>query len=465
MKRLLAYYCKVGMLILGLLEVSFPLIAQCPENLFISTPEQLALFSREYPNCNEISGNVIIEGFGTNRMRHLDGLQQIQKISGSLFIGNHLSLNDLSALQNLEGIGKDVTIINNPSLMEISSFSKLVRIGGTLKIVNCQQLEQLYFPELEFIGSDFTIFYNIHLKSLKGLGKLKEIGGDLKILRNSLIASLQGLDNLTAIQQDLVVYGNTSLVSLAALNKLQEVNGRIVIVENSALSDCTGGFCYRYQLGNQLVEGYIKDNACGCNQSTEIRTSCLGDTVNCNPTYTIAGSIHTPVYEPLNNVMIRLSGEVEDSIVTDTRGIFRFEGLPKGEYYITPIRENDYANGVTIVDVSIILNYVNGNLSLLDDPYKVLAADIDQSKSITMEDAELVKQLAQGSIAKWDKVSSWGFINSAVDFENEVHEPWSVLDNVGVESDRIHISELGKDYLSIHFIGYKYGDVNNSSSP
>lgn len=160
---------------------------------------------------------------------------------------------------------------------------------------------------------------------------------------------------------------------------------------------------------------------------------------------------------------VRLSGAIIDSIKTDEQGIYRFEDLPEGEYYIEPFREEDYTNGVSLIDASLINNHANGMPPLLDSPYKFLAADINQSQSITIEDGNLVKQLAQGSIDAWESVPAWGFIRADLDVNPS--NPWLTLQATNGNYTRIHISELKKDHLAIHFIGYKYGDVNNSVSP
>ena len=440
-------------------------VAQCPDNLFTVTEEQMEQLKTTYPNCTTILGDVIIDGFDTHRLKDLTAFQKIKSINGSLFIGNHLSLNDLNGWNQLEHLGGDLIIINNPGLEVLNGFKKLKEVGGTLKIVNCQQLTALDFPTLETVGQHLTIFYNPLLRSLTGFTALREVGRDLKIIKNELIEDCNGFENLETIGNGLIIYHNPALLSLNGLENLQSIQDRILLIANDSLRDCTSGFCYRFLPDQQLIEGYIRENACGCRNATEVRITCLGDTVDCTPTYTIAGSIQTPINLPIKEVTVRLSGTIIDSIQTDEQGTYRFEDLPMGEYYIQAFRNEDYTNGVSLIDASLINSHATGTPPLLDSPYQLLAADIDQSQAITLEDGNWVKLLAQGSIEEWETVPAWGFIRADVALEAMPNDPWLTLQNENEDYTIIHIPELRKDHLATHFIGYKYGDVNNSVSP
>ena len=156
----LSYNYKVILFSNLLLFVHSYSLAQCPDNLFISSEEQLTQWVMDYPNCKVLSGNLTLEGYGTDRLQNLDALQQIKSIKGSLFIGNNLALNNLDGLSEIETVVGNVTISNNPSLKELKSFSKLNKIEGGLQILNCQQLRFLDFPRLESVGTHLTIFYN-----------------------------------------------------------------------------------------------------------------------------------------------------------------------------------------------------------------------------------------------------------------------------------------------------------------
>lgn len=447
-----------------LLFIPSKLLGQCPHNLFIGSQTQLTTFLSTYPNCTTITGNLTIEGYNTDRIKDLSAFHQIKRIDGNLFIGNHLSLEILNGLQQLESIGGDLIISNIPTLKNVGDLLNLSIVEGTLNISNCQKLETLQLPKLQEVRKNLTVFYNASLFTLTGFKSINTIGGDLKILKNPLISNLMGLEQLQKIGGGLLIYHNDSLSSLKGMENLQTVQDRIILVQNERLANCNNSFCYRFNT-QQIMEGYIKENACGCNSAIEIKTTCLGDTVNCNPTYTIAGKIQTPINKSISGVSVQLSGEVEMSMLTNENGQYRFEDLPIGEYYIEATKTDDYINGVTLVDASLILQHATDTLSLLNDPYKVLAADIDQSQSITNRDGDLVKQLAQGAIDTWDTVDPWGFIRSNFDFGTSLNSPWEAMEQATIESTIIHIPILNRDHFSSNFIGFKYGDANNSVRP
>ena len=100
---------------------SFCLQAQCPEQLFISHPNQITDFSTQYANCDSIFGSVVIEGFQTDKIKDLVGLQQIKYIGKNLFIGNHLNLKAITDWDQLGEIGGDLIISNNLSLEQVLS--------------------------------------------------------------------------------------------------------------------------------------------------------------------------------------------------------------------------------------------------------------------------------------------------------------------------------------------------------
>ena len=447
-----------------LLYQSSHLLGQCPHNLFIGSQTQLTTFINTYPNCTTITGNLTIEGYHTDRIQDLSAFNQITKIEGNLFIGNHLSLQNLNGLQHLEQIGGDLTISHNPTLTNLTDLINLSIIEGSLNISNCPKLETVLFPKLQEVRKNLTVFYNASLFTLTGFKSINTIGRDLKILKNPLIPNLMGLEQLQKIGGGLIVYHNDSLSSLEGLDNLQSIEDRIILVENERLANCNNSFCYRFDT-QQINDGYIKENACGCNSFLEIKTTCLGDTVNCNPTFTISGTIQTSINKPIPGVSVQLSGEVASSMLTNENGIYSFEDLPIGEYYIEATKTGDYINGVTLVDASLILQHATDTLSLLNDPYKVLAADIDLSQSITNTDGDLVKQLAQGAIDIWDAVDAWGFIRSSFDFGTAINSPWEAIEKETRNSTIIHIPILNRDHFSSNFIGYKYGDVNNSVRP
>ena len=109
-------------------------------------------FSQAFPGCNELNGNVSIQG---NDIINLDGLSQINSIGGNLEIRDNSSLTSLTGLDNLTSIGGNLDIQNSHALTNLTGLEGLAAIGGTLRI-----------------GGSFTWSGNLALTSLAGLDNI-----------------------------------------------------------------------------------------------------------------------------------------------------------------------------------------------------------------------------------------------------------------------------------------------------
>lgn len=434
-------------------------IGQCPEELFIGSQQQVYEFSNQYPNCEEIAGNLTIEGYDTDRIQDLTPLSAITKVGGHLFIGNNLSLSTVEGLQNITFVGGNLTISSNPTLQALVHFERLGEIAGNLQIVNNQQLQTMDFPSLSIVRKDLTVFLNPILSALSGFSQVENIGESLKILRNNLLLNLEGFSSLERITDKLIVFGNNNLTSLKGLSSVSFTPSQILLVANEQLRECTTQFC------NTQLLYYIKDNACGCKDIRELQITCAGDSINCAAPYSISGNIFTATQLPISEVEIHLTGSKSDTVRTDQNGKYIFSDLPKGDYVIRAKKDSNYINGVTLADASLVERHVQGIPPLLYDPHKILAADIDQSQTITLDDSALVKEVAQGRITSWESVPSWGFIVTKILLNTNKDSIWEVLNNTPFQGKAIEIRQLESQKQGINFIGFKYGDVNDSVIP
>ena len=92
---------------------SCPSSSCLPEGITFTTQEQIDNFQTNYPGCNEIEGNVTINGIDIS---NLNGLNVVTSIGGSLLIfGNDILIN-LSGLNSLNIIGGGLRIHGNAAL-------------------------------------------------------------------------------------------------------------------------------------------------------------------------------------------------------------------------------------------------------------------------------------------------------------------------------------------------------------
>jgi hypothetical protein len=141
--------------------------------------------------------------------------------------------------------------------------------------------------------------------------------------------------------------------------------------------------------------------------------------------------------------------------VTDEEGQYVFENLDVySKYKLKPQKDNDPSNGVSTLDLVLIQKHILG-LRELDTPFKMIAADANNTGSISAGDLLDIRSLILGLTPDYQNNDSWRFINGKYEFEDP-RAPWDfeeefVVDALYIDSD------------SVDFIGIKVGDVNNSA--
>lgn len=123
---------------------------------------------------------------------------------------------------------------------------------------------------------------------------------------------------------------------------------------------------------------------------------------------------------------------------------------------IIPTKKNDalVSNGVSVADVALIQRHILGGTGLLGNAYKVIAADVDRSKTVNVADVALVRNLVLGNTTAFPKGRLWTFVNSSHLFINQ-NAPWSY------DTTRAY-ANLTASLTQQSFVGVKLGDVNNS---
>ena len=151
---------KFLILLFALFIVNGTMAQDClPEGITFTTQAQIDDFQTNYPNCNQIWGDMTIMG---SNITNLNGLSNLNSIGGTLSINNNDILTNLSGLNSLVSIGGSLFIGGysggNPSLASLSGLNSLLSISGNL-----------------------TINSNDVLTNLSGLNALSGIGGSVII--------------------------------------------------------------------------------------------------------------------------------------------------------------------------------------------------------------------------------------------------------------------------------------------
>ena len=218
------------------------------------------------------------------------------------------------------------------------------------------------------------------------------------------------------------------------------------------------------ELGLQLVEVWVKDKA---GNADFCRTYLLvqDNSDACGPKATIGGALKTEMGSGLQEANIEIKGQLLNGLnpmslfdITDAQGKYMFSNaLPvASNFNLTPLRDDNPINGVTTLDIALITKHILGLQPLLS-PYKIIAADVNNSKSVTTFDVVELRKMILGIHENFTNNTSWRFVDKSFVFPN----PDNPFQSAFPESKtlaNIQGNQMDEDFVSI-----KVGDVNTSA--
>lgn len=170
----------------------------------------------------------------------------------------------------------------------------------------------------------------------------------------------------------------------------------------------------------------------------------------------VSGTVATTAKGMAPGVEMELSGNGNMRLMTDGQGAFIFSNLLQGyDYTLTPQLDKDYLNGVSTLDLVAMTRHILGNQPLTT-PYQYIAADINNSRSITTLDMIQLRKLILGLDSRFPNNASWRFVDAAHKFV-KANNPWT-----GPIPEVININDLAGD-VDANFIAIKIGDLNGSA--
>jgi hypothetical protein len=140
---------------------------------------------------------------------------------------------------------------------------------------------------------------------------------------------------------------------------------------------------------------------------------------------------------------------------TESAGSFSFSGVPMGqEYELSGTRTDNPLNGVTTYDIALIQRHILGT-HYLDNPYKLIAADVNNDGQINVVDIAQLRRLILGTYDEFPNNDSWKVIVDE-DLEMGIKPP--------AHQTMMDLGMVNRDLHDNNFIGVKIGDVNASHS-
>jgi hypothetical protein len=217
-------------------------------------------------------------------------------------------------------------------------------------------------------------------------------------------------------------------------------------------------------LGTIQVEIYVIDangNYDYCTTTIEIQdpNEHCGNTVQGE----ISGLISMNDDSPISKTEVRLynvNNQMLQNMVTTGSGLYSFTDLMVAETYtVEPNRNDDPINGVSTKDLVGIQRHLLG-LSEFTDPYQLIAADVNNSGSVTAKDLVELRKLILGIYDSFEEIDadqrSWRFVLKDGGITNPA-SPWDFKEVKTYEP-------LTQNRPNTDFVGVKIGDVDGNAA-
>ena len=169
-------------------------------------------------------------------------------------------------------------------------------------------------------------------------------------------------------------------------------------------------------------------------------------------------SVSGSFYDENSNLINNVDLTIDSSLVLYTSNGFYQTNLSENiSHTLLPAKNNDsiVTNGISTLDILLIQNHILGN-NALSSPYKLIAADVNNSTSISTLDLLFIQQLILQVSSSYPSNNLWKFYDSDFIFP----EP-----NFPYNSPQHRVVSSNTNLFNQDFIGVKLGDVNNSWNP
>jgi hypothetical protein len=238
----------------------------------------------------------------------------------------------------------------------------------------------------------------------------------------------------------------------AAFDMVSGTNVTIVIISTVTNGTCASGFSATRTW--QAIDGCSNRSAL-CSQSVSAASQAsIAGTISYHPTNYPAPA---PTAKRLSPVPVNVTGSTNLGTQTAADGTYSVTLNAGGTYDVTPRLTNStpFANGVSTIDISLIRRHIL-NIAPLDTPYKLLAADVNGSRSVTTLDLTFIRRLILGTTNNLP-LGLWRFVPADYVFTNTA-APWDAPTNRSYAT--LVTGMTNQDFMAI-----KLGDVNNSWAP
>jgi hypothetical protein len=151
----------------------------------------------------------------------------------------------------------------------------------------------------------------------------------------------------------------------------------------------------------------------------------------------------------VKDVTVALSGNQSDTALTPAAGAYTLTGTAGNSFTVTPTKQLNKLNGLTAADAIAIQQHVAGT-TVLTNPYRLIAADVNHTDAVTAQDATVLTQALLGNPAGLQQFPlSWRFVPTAATLTDP---PWGF-------PETILLNGVTGMVMNQNFFGIKVGDL------
>ncbi|MEM6319147.1 MAG: SdrD B-like domain-containing protein [Bacteroidota bacterium] len=167
---------------------------------------------------------------------------------------------------------------------------------------------------------------------------------------------------------------------------------------------------------------------------------------------TIEGTVMDWNGQTVEDVMVQTN--TDKSIMTSANGTYHFDFPMEGQYDIMPSKNDQPLNGVSTFDLVLISKHILG-IEPFDNPYQLIAADINQSGTVTAFDMMQLRRLILNLDTEFTNNTSWKFVDAQYEFttNDPINEAYPT---------QASVDKLAKD-MRMDFTAIKIGDVSGNA--
>ncbi len=169
----------------------------------------------------------------------------------------------------------------------------------------------------------------------------------------------------------------------------------------------------------------------------------------------VGGTIMTPDSQFIQSAVVSITGHNSLAVSTGMDGSYIFDATKKGNYTVAPSKSNDVVtvNGISIADILLVRAHILNNQKL-SSPFKIIAADVNGSSTVTAADILQLHRIILGIDSTFTGGKLWEFVNSDYVFPSpDVPFPFDPVRTY---------NQLSSNQTNQNFIGIKLGDVDGS---